>query len=118
MTHAGNAHRVRKNAFKEAKEIILSNANGFRAGKVPDITAKTMVIMASEEDSAIPFYVAQLLESTEPDKGLDHKVKVQWWTAEQTPKDVRGVYCYEGPVCAFETERVVCCCANKQRHPN
>ena len=102
VTHAGNAPGVHKHAFKKAKEVILSNAGGFRAEKVHNIEAKTMVVFASAEDSNIPFYIGQLLEATKPDKGPNHKIKVQWWTAEQTPKGARGVYCYEGLVCAFQ----------------
>ena len=52
-------------------------------------------------------------QATEPDKGPDHEIKVQWWTAEQTLEGPRGIYCYEGlvGVCVCVC---VCACANAQ----
>ena len=50
-------------------------------------------------------------QATEPDKGPDHEIKVQWWTAEQTLEGPRGIYCYEGlvGVCVC-----VCVCVHVQ----
>ena len=63
VTHANNGPAMRKRMFKQAKEVILSNAGGFRDEKVQKIAANTMVIIMSEEDSGIPFYIAMLLEA-------------------------------------------------------
>ena len=88
--------QVKARAVKEAKAIIKSNDDGYRSGIVKLVPAKTMVVIRCRKKTQKPFLIAMTLEATDPSKGGDHKIKVQWWTAEKLPTE--SPTCYQGPV--------------------
>ena len=98
VTHARNPRRVRRQAIAEAEAVVRSNNDGFRDGEIPELLENTFVVLQSPDDSGVPFYIGKLKEATQPDQGGDHEILVQWWTAETTSDEWRGVYCYQGPV--------------------
>ena len=96
VTHGGNKQKRKRSVVREAKEVITSNKEGFRSAVVPLVPANTMVVMYMDKKYKKPFVIAKTLTATDPSKDGEHKINVQWWTAETELKD--DAMCYQGPV--------------------
>lgn len=95
ITHGQNKISKKKRAVAAAKEVIVSNNEGFRSVHVKPVPANTRVITRCPKKVNKPFYIGTLLEATDPTKDGNHLIKIQWWTAEKLPEQT--VTCYQGP---------------------